>query len=48
MSYSPMTGLVYLPLHDPKNKPIAADVFPEEGKLVAWDPVSQSTRWALV
>ena len=42
MSYSPITGLVYLPLHDVKEKPLAPDEFPEEGKLVAWDPRSQS------
>lgn len=47
MSYSPITGLVYLPLHDAKNKPLAADEFPEKGKLVAWDPVSQSARWSV-
>lgn len=47
MSYSPITGMVYLPLHDPKNRPLAADEFPEEGKLVAWDPVGQSVRWSV-
>ena len=46
MSYSPITGLVYLPLHDPKDKP-APDEFPEEGKLVAWDPASQAVRWSV-
>jgi quinohemoprotein ethanol dehydrogenase len=47
MSYSPLTGLVYLPLHDPKEKLSSPDEFPEEGKLLAWDPVSQSTRWSV-
>jgi quinohemoprotein ethanol dehydrogenase len=47
MSYSPLTGLVYLPLHDPKPGPVEAGEFPEEGKLVAWDPVTQSTRWSV-
>jgi quinohemoprotein ethanol dehydrogenase len=46
MSYSPITGLVYLPLHDPKDKPLPGE-FPEEGKLVAWDPASQSARWSV-
>ena len=47
MSYSPMTGLVYLPLHDPKSQPVPAGEFPELGKLVAWDPVAQSVRWSV-
>jgi quinohemoprotein ethanol dehydrogenase len=47
MSYSPDTGLVYLPLHDPKPKPWKADEFPEEGKLLAWDPRSQSAKWSV-
>jgi quinohemoprotein ethanol dehydrogenase len=47
MSFSPITGLVYLPLHDPKLQPLTPGEFPEEGKLVAWDPVSQSVRWTV-
>jgi quinohemoprotein ethanol dehydrogenase len=47
MSYSPLTGLVYLPLHDIKPRPVAPGEFPELGKLVAWDPVSQSVRWSV-
>jgi quinohemoprotein ethanol dehydrogenase len=47
MSFSPITGLVYLPLHDPKLRPLTPDESPEEGKLVAWDPVSQSARWTV-
>jgi quinohemoprotein ethanol dehydrogenase len=47
MSYSPLTGLVYLPLHDVKTHTLAATEFPEEGKLLAWDPVSESTRWVV-
>ena len=47
MSYSPITGLVYLPLHDPKERPLTGDEFPEEGKLLAWDPRSQSARWSV-
>ena len=47
MSYSPLTGLVYLPLHDVKTRPLAAGEFPEEGKLLAWDPVGQSARWSV-
>jgi quinohemoprotein ethanol dehydrogenase len=47
MSYSPITGLVYLPLHDVKEKQLAPGEFPEEGKLLAWDPRSQSARWSV-
>jgi quinohemoprotein ethanol dehydrogenase len=47
MSYSPITGLVYLPLHDPKERPLTGDEFPEEGKLLAWDPRTQSVRWSV-
>src|SRR5580698_6947195 len=42
MSYSPLTGLVYLPLHDVKAHTLAPHEFPEQGKLLAWDPVSES------
>ena len=47
MSFSPITGLVYLPLHDPKDKISSPAEFPEEGKLEAWDPVSQTVRWSV-
>jgi quinohemoprotein ethanol dehydrogenase len=47
MSYSPLTGLVYLPLHDVKGHALAPGEFPEEGKLLAWDPISQSARWSV-
>jgi quinohemoprotein ethanol dehydrogenase len=46
MSYSPLTALVYLPLHDLKEHS-GPDEFPEEGKLVAWDPARQSIRWTV-
>jgi quinohemoprotein ethanol dehydrogenase len=47
MSYSPLTGFLYLPLHDVKPHALSPGEFPEEGKLVAWDPVSERTRWAV-
>jgi quinohemoprotein ethanol dehydrogenase len=47
MSYSPLTGLVYLPLHDVKPHALTAGEFPEEGKLLAWDPVGQAARWSV-
>jgi quinohemoprotein ethanol dehydrogenase len=47
MSYDPETGLAYVPVFDH----IAAsthDLFSEAvGKLIAWDPISQSARWAV-
>ena len=53
MSYSTLTGLVYIPATD-RQSPLQAD--PEggnewmrgsQGRLIAWDPVSQSTRWSV-
>lgn len=47
MSFSPLTGLVYLPMHDVKSHTVAPNEFPEEGKLLAWDPVKESARWTV-
>jgi quinohemoprotein ethanol dehydrogenase len=47
MSYSPLTGLVYLPTHDPKEHALSPGEFRDEGKLVAWDPAQQSIRWTV-
>lgn len=47
MSYSPLTGLVYVPLTARKEHALAPDEFPQEGKLVAWDPAQQSIRWTV-
>jgi PQQ-dependent dehydrogenase (methanol/ethanol family) len=50
MSYSPLTGLVYVPATD-RQSGSHTDVESGEwmrgtqGKLIAWDPVSQSARW---
>src|SRR3982074_852143 len=53
MSYSSVTGLVYIPATD-RQSPMQAD--PEggnewmkgsQGRLIAWDPRSQSTRWSV-
>jgi quinohemoprotein ethanol dehydrogenase len=44
MSYSPITGLVYIPAYDVRIHPTPSQT-PLEGKLVAWDPISQSVRW---
>jgi len=47
MSFSPITGLVYIPAHSRRSGEPAPGQFPEVGKLVAWDPVSQSERWSV-
>jgi quinohemoprotein ethanol dehydrogenase len=51
MSYNPGTGLVYVPATDrrPKtNAPVESGEWMKqtEGRLIAWDPVSQSERWS--
>jgi quinohemoprotein ethanol dehydrogenase len=50
MSYSPLTGLVYVPATDRQVGSQTAVESGEwmrgtQGKLIAWDPVSQSPRW---
>ncbi len=60
MSYSPVTGLVYVPITDrrvalpappnldddePRGEGAWAGAF--DGRLVAWDPVSESVRWSV-
>lgn len=47
MSFSPITGLVYIPTHSRRSKEPTPGEFPEIGKLIAWDPVSQSERWSV-
>ncbi len=52
MSYNPGTGLVYVPATDrrPKtNAPVESGEWMKqtEGRLIAWDPVSQSERWSV-
>lgn len=52
MSYSALTGLVYIPTTDRKADAKAAVESGEsgvglEGRLIAWDPVSQSARWSV-
>jgi quinohemoprotein ethanol dehydrogenase len=51
MSYSSLTGLVYIPATDHKSGTIAASEARESGedlfgRLIAWDPVTQSARWS--
>jgi quinohemoprotein ethanol dehydrogenase len=52
MSYNALTGLVYIPTTDRKANATAAVESGEsgvglEGRLIAWDPVTQSARWSV-
>jgi quinohemoprotein ethanol dehydrogenase len=52
MSFNPGTGLVYIPATDRKpntRAPVDSGEWMQEteGRLVAWDPVSQSARWSV-
>jgi quinohemoprotein ethanol dehydrogenase len=52
MSYNAQTGLVYVPTTDRRSDAKAAVESGEsgvglEGRLIAWDPVSQSARWTV-
>src|SRR5579864_403150 len=52
MSLSPITGLVYVPATDRESGSKTAVETGEwmrgtQGKLIAWDPVSQSARWTI-
>jgi quinohemoprotein ethanol dehydrogenase len=46
MSYSPLTGLVYIPAYDVRSHRTPQDT-PLDGRLIAWDPVGQSVRWSV-
>jgi len=53
MSYSSLSGLVYIPATD-RQSPMQADpdggnewMNGSQGRLIAWDPASQSTRWSV-
>lgn len=52
MSYNPGTGLVYVPAsdrHPGSNAPVQNGewMHPTEGRLVAWDPITESARWSV-
>src|SRR5882672_9031865 len=52
MSYSALTGLVYVPATDRKsasNKAVESGEWMHgtEGRLIAWNPVAQSARWSV-
>jgi quinohemoprotein ethanol dehydrogenase len=46
MSYSPLTGLVYVPTHDVAGTEETGQPH-SIGKLYAWDPIKQSARWSV-
>ncbi len=46
MSYSPITGLVYIPAADARVHPARGQTS-REGKLYAWNPVRQRARWSV-
>jgi quinohemoprotein ethanol dehydrogenase len=52
MSYSSLTGLVYIPTTDRKSEANRAVESGEwmhgtEGRLIAWDPLNRSARWSV-
>jgi quinohemoprotein ethanol dehydrogenase len=47
MSYSPLTGLIYVPLWDRRRADDHPGALPMLGRLLAWDPVQQSKRWSV-
>lgn len=46
MSYSPLTGLVYIPAADERAHAAAGET-EMEGRLYAWDPLLQRARWSV-
>jgi len=46
MSYDSVTGLVYIPAYDDVDNP-AGYLDEAAGRLIAWDPISLSARWAV-
>lgn len=47
MSYSPVTGLTYIPITDRRLQKAGVGKLPFIGRLVAWDAVRQSMRWSV-
>jgi quinohemoprotein ethanol dehydrogenase len=47
MSFNPTTGLTYVPIMD-RRRPVTPDAgLPFVGRLVAWDPRTQTPRWSV-
>jgi len=50
MSFSPVTGLMYIPIMDRRRGVAPAslgDALPMVGRLLAWDPNKQASRWSV-
>ncbi len=48
MSYNPVTHLTYVPIMDRRRgPPPSPDALPMVGRLLAWDPATQSARWSV-
>jgi len=59
MSYSPVAGLVYIPVTDRRSQIKTATTIPPDaigegawagafdGRLIAWDPVTEAARWSV-
>jgi quinohemoprotein ethanol dehydrogenase len=47
MSYSPLTGFVYVPGYDERSHVLAPGEMPLAGKLFAWNPATQSLGWSI-
>ena len=45
MSFNPVTGLVYVPIMDRRLDVSSSEGLQYIGKLIAWNPVTQSTQW---
>ena len=47
MSYNPPARLTYIPIMDLRRGPPPNGGLPMVGRLVAWDPVAERTRWSV-
>lgn len=47
MSFSPQTGLVYVPAYDDVENRHPGNEVSARGRLIAWDPIKQSARWSV-
>jgi quinohemoprotein ethanol dehydrogenase len=48
MSYNPVTQLTYVPVMDlRRTSPPGPDALPMVGRLMAWDPKTQTARWSV-
>ena len=47
MSFSPTTGLVYIPIMDKRRSAESTGALPMVGRLIALDPKTMTTRWSV-